>query len=99
MSQTLETIERRHWRTSVPRDHKQSIDTRVRWLWNQRFGTVQSVYVKSDDLLDKVAATLLLQAIIAKDLESIRIVFNRLEGGPQSDEEVAEAAEAVATRL
>jgi hypothetical protein len=41
-------------------------------------------------LLDKTAATLILQAVFAKDLESITQVFQRLEGGALVDSEMDE---------
>jgi hypothetical protein len=85
-------FERRHFRKEVPKEHRASLDTRLRWLWNQRFGTVQTVWKDSSDMLDKTAATLILQAIMAKDLDSISLLFQRLEGGPQVDEEVLEQA-------
>lgn len=89
---TGELVERRHFRKEVPKEHRSSLDTRIRWLWNQRFGTVQTVWKDSSDVLDKTAATLILQAIMAKDLDSISLLFQRLEGGPQVDEEVLEQA-------
>ena len=77
----------RRWRSEVPKEHATSLDTRLRWLWNQRFGTVQTVYTSSPDILDRTAATLIIQAIMAKDLRSIQQLFMRLEGGPLTDEE------------
>ena len=41
-------------------------------------------------MLDVTAATTVLQAIMAKDLNSIKLLFSRLEGGAQMDDEVAE---------
>jgi hypothetical protein len=63
------------------------------WLWNQRFGTVQMVYQSSPDVLDKTAATLILQAIMARDLMSIKQILQRLEGGAVFDYEVMESSE------
>lgn len=83
-------LERRHWRHEVPKEHRATLDTRLRWLWNQRFGTVQTVWKDSTDVLDKTAATLILQAIMASDLESIVLLLRRLEGGAQMDDEVQE---------
>lgn len=83
----------RKFRKEIPKEHRLSLDTRLRWLWNQRFGTVQQVWKESTDLLDKTAATLTLQCILGGgDLESIVLFFRRLEGGPQGDEEVLEQA-------
>ena len=78
------------FRNEIPSEHRKSIDTRIAWLWNQRFGTVQQVWQSSKDMLDKTAATLILQAVFAKDLDSIAQVFQRLEGGAISDTELSE---------
>jgi hypothetical protein len=91
----LPVVVERRWRKQVPEDHRSSLDTRVQWLWHQRFGTVQTIYTHSPDILDKTAATLILQAIMARDLVSIRQVFQRLEGGSQFDEDVFEQDEAL----
>lgn len=87
MSQEL--IERK-FRKCVPDSHRQNLDTRIVWLWNQRFGTVQTVWLHSEDVLDKTAATLILQAVMERNLESIRLLFQRVEGGAQADEDVLE---------
>lgn len=83
----------RHWRKEIPKDHRTSLDTRLRWLWNQRFGTVQNIRNESADMLDVTAATTVMQAIMAKDLNSIKLLFSRLEGGALMDDEVAERRE------
>lgn len=74
----------------MPAEHKASIDTRLAWLWNQRFGTVQMVWKDSPDLLDHTAATIILQAVLAKDLNSIETIFQRIEGGSVPDTQVVE---------
>jgi len=76
------------FRNEVPAAHRKSIDTRIQWLWNQRFGTVQQVWQNSKDMLDHTAATLILQAVFAKDLEAIQQVLQRLEGGAVADSEM-----------
>lgn len=86
---------RKNWRQRIPSEHRVSIDTRIRWLWNQRFGTIQTVWKDSDDVLDRTAATMLMQAILERDLESIDLVFQRLEGGPIMDEEVVERNQSI----
>jgi hypothetical protein len=92
MSADIVPIEDRRWRQQVPEDHRQDLDSRLAWMWNQRFGTVQMIYNKSPDLLDHTAATLILQAIMARDLKSIQQLFQRLEGGAVfSGEEDGEA--------
>lgn len=83
-------IDSLRFRNSIPDSHRKSIDTRIQWLWNQRFGTVQQVWNSSKDMLDHTAATLILQAVFAKDLESIAQVFQRIEGGAQFDAELDE---------
>jgi|GEM_PF-4264297 len=88
MTELVETT--RKFRREVPRQHRTSLDTRIAWLWNQRFGTVQTVWQESPDLLDKTAATMLLQAILGEDLNNIALVFKRLEGGAQEDSVLAE---------
>ena len=49
---------------------------------------MQMVWQESRDILDKMAATLILQAILAKDLNSIELLFQRIEGGAEVDEAV-----------
>ena len=78
----------RKYRKAIPEAHRVSLDTRIQWLWNQRFGTVQMVWKDSPDVLDHTAATLILQAIMAKDLDSIIQLFQRLEGGALVDDEL-----------
>jgi len=81
------------FRKEIPREHRDSLDTRLLWLWHQRYGTVQTIYTRSDDILDVTAATLILQAIMAKDLQSIQQLFTRLEGAAIFDQELQEKTE------
>ena len=82
-------VRQTHFRKEIPKDHRMSMDSRLRWLWNQRMGTVQQVWKGSPDLLDHTASTLVLQCFLGGgDLESIALLLRRLEGGPQVDEEV-----------
>jgi hypothetical protein len=90
-SSELVPVQRRY-RNRVPDHHRVSLDTRIVWLWNQRFGTVQTVWKDSPDVLDHTAATLILQAILGKDLDSIAQIFQRLEGGPVVDEELLDGS-------
>lgn len=78
----------RKWRRQIPEAHRTSLDTRIVWLWHQRFGTVQTVWKDSPDLLDHTAAQLILQAIMEKDLNSIELILQRVEGGSQETETV-----------
>lgn len=86
-------IPARKYRSAIPEAHRSSLDTRVQWLWNQRFGTVQTIWKDSPDVLDHTAATLILQAIMAKDLDSIATLFQRLEGGALEDERLRERSD------
>lgn len=90
-----EVVIARKFRNQVPDDHRDSLDTRLLWLWHQRFGTVQTVYSNSPDILDVTAATLILQAVMARDLKSIQQLFQRLEGNSVYDEEVRARVAAV----
>ena len=85
-----EVVVIRKFRKQIPDAHRTSLDTRIQWLWHQRFGTVQTVWNESPDILDHTAATMILQAIMGKDLESITQLFQRLEGGAVSDDQVAQ---------
>ena len=90
MAGELVPVRNLKFRKQIPEIHRVSLDTRLVWLWHQRFGTVQTVWNESRDVLDHTAATLILQAIIAKDLESIGQLFQRLEGGALDDQTLAE---------
>lgn len=81
---------RRAYRSVIPKVHQASLDTRIMWLWNQRFGQVQAIWKDSRDVLDHTAADLILQAIMAKDLTAINLIFQRIEGGSLKDDEVLE---------
>ena len=83
-----ELVTTRRFRGAIPEHHQSSLDTRLQWLWMQRFGTVQMVWKDSKDVLDHTAATLVLQAIMGKDLKSIQQLFERLEGGAITDEQL-----------
>lgn len=90
-----EVVPIRRYRHEIPVDHRASLDTRLLWLWHQRFGTVQTVYSQSSDILDVTAATLILQAIMARDLKSIQQLFTRLEGGSVYDKEMHDQSDAI----
>jgi hypothetical protein len=60
---------------------------------------VQQVWQHSKDMLDHTAATLILQAIFAKDLDSIKQIFQRLEGSPVYDTEIVDAKAEPVTRI
>ena len=89
---TTDVVPVKQYRTHVPEEHRGSLDTRLHWLWHQRFGTVQTVYSRSEDILDVTAATLILQCIMAKDLKSIQQLFQRIEGGAVEDQVLVDGA-------
>jgi hypothetical protein len=78
------------FRRAIPEVHRASLDTRINWLWHQRFGTVQTIWQASrdGDVLDHTACTLILQAIMGRDLTSISQLFQRIEGGAREDSEL-----------
>lgn len=90
-----ELVLTRKYRKRIPDSHRTSLDTRIVWLWHQRFGTVQTIWNETNDVLDKTACTLVLQAIMGKDLTSIQQLFQRLEGGALVDEELRKQAEEI----
>lgn len=94
-AELVPTATTRKFRRQIPDVHRASLDTRIQWLWHQRFGTVQMIWKDSPDVLDHTACTLILQAIMAQDLESIQQLFQRLEGGAQVDEEILEREQAM----
>ena len=81
----------RKYRKQVPEAHRKSVDTRLLWLWRQRFGTVQTIWKDSPDILDRTACTVILQAVLGKDLDSIELLFKRLEGGAVDDQTLAQS--------
>lgn len=87
MNDELEPV--RKYRKAIPEVHRTSLDTRVQWLWHQRVGRLLPDRLDGAEPLDKTACTLVLQAVIEMDLNSIELIFQRLEGGAQGDEAVA----------
>lgn len=89
---TLATLQaelaKKKYRSEIPEEHLTSIDTKLRWLWNQRFGTVQKVWQETTDADTKAAATLCINAAYLGDLAAINIILNRLEGGVLTDEDL-----------
>lgn len=77
-------------RTTIPEDHRASDDSRLEWLWSQRIVVVQSIYMKTNDIRDRMAASLVLQAAWMAQLPSIELLLRRLEGAAISDEAVQE---------
>ena len=88
---SITPVEQRKYRKQVPEAHRRSVDTRLLWLWRQRFGTVQTIWKDSPDILDRTACTVFLQAVLGKDLDSIELLFKRLEGGAVDDQTLAQS--------
>jgi hypothetical protein len=86
-------LAKKKYRSSIPPEHLTSIDTKLRWLWNQRFGTVQKIWQETEDADTKAAATLCLNAAYLGDLASINIILNRLEGGVLTDQDMLDFSE------
>lgn len=76
------------FRSEIPKEHCRSTDTKLRWLWNQRFGTIQTIWQNTTDGDTKAAATLCLNAAYVGDLTSINLLLTRLEGTPLADDEL-----------
>lgn len=83
-------VKQQRFRSEIPRKHKASLDTRIAWLWRNRWGTVEAVYQDSRDPVDRMVAQIFIQAVVYKDIESIRLIFNRLAGAPLDDAELRE---------
>lgn len=100
--QNSDVAKTRKFRGGVPEAHRASLDTRIQWMWNQRMGTIQTIWKTSQeargDVLDFTAATLILQAAMGKDLDSIQQVFERLEGGALPDDKVLEREQSMRLR-
>lgn len=86
-------LAKKKYRSTIPPEHNTSIDTKLRWLWNQRFGTVQKIWQETEDAETKAAATLCLNAAYVGDLQAINIILNRLEGGVLTDQEMLDFSE------
>jgi len=86
---TTKAVERK-LRSNIPDEWRASDDTRLEWLWNQRLIVVQSIYYRTDDIRDKLAATVVLGAAWQGNLASIELLLKRLEGGAVQDQVVVE---------
>lgn len=88
-------LAKRKYRGSVPEEHTGSIDMMLRWMWNQRFGTIQKIWMETKDADTKAAATLCLNAAYVGDMSAINIVLQRLEGGVLTDEDLLDFSESM----
>lgn len=83
----------RKFRQDIPAEHCGSTDTKLRWLWNQRFGTVQTIWQNAEDGDTKAAAALCLNAAYTGNLTAINLLLNRLEGSAMTDEDLLGVSE------
>ena len=81
----------RKLRSEIPQEHCSSNDARLVWLWNQRMATVQSIFMRTQDIQSRMAASLILSAALTNDLGAISLLLQRLEGGAVTDQEVLES--------
>jgi hypothetical protein len=85
-----EIVPIRRPRTQTPKSVKDSTDTRMEWLWDQRLEVVGTIYLRSPDLLDVMAARTVLDATLSANLSSIELLLQRIEGGAVSDQTIVE---------
>ena len=80
----------RKLRSEIPEEHRLTDDARLEWLWSQRLIVVHSIYNRTTNVRDKMAAALVLGAAWQANLASIELLLKRLEGGAVPDQEVQE---------
>ena len=88
MSSDLVPVSDYRFRGTIPKEWRKSIDTRLYWLWHQRLGTLQQIREKTDDVLDRTAAELVMEAVYGDDLNPLLLLLQRLEGGAVRDTEI-----------
>jgi hypothetical protein len=76
--------------SNIPEEHRVTDDARLEWLWNQRMATVQKIFSETNNVRDRMAATLVLSSTMLANLASIELLLRRLEGGAQSDQAIQE---------
>ena len=77
-------------RIQTPKTAKDSTDTRMEWMWDQRLEVIGTIYLRSPDLLDVMAARTVLDATLMGSIASIELLLRRLEGGAVSDQTIVE---------
>lgn len=87
MSDNLPERQQR-FRNGVPQEWRKSIDTRLYWMWHQRLGTIQQIREKTDDVLDRTAAEIVMEAVYSDELNPLILLLQRLEGGPMRDRDL-----------
>jgi len=85
-----ELVPIRKLRSDIPEEHRASDDARFEWLWMQRLATVGSIYMRTKNIRDRMAAKVVLDATMSANLPSIELLLRRLEGGAVSDQKLVE---------
>lgn len=85
-----EVARTRSLRSEIPEEHRISDDSRFEWLWMQRLATVGSIYLRSKNIRDRMAAKVVLDATMSANLPSIELLLRRLEGGAVADQSLLE---------
>jgi len=62
----------------------------MEWMWDQRLEVIGTIYLRSPDLLDVMAARTVLDATLMGSIASIELLLRRLEGGAVSDQTIVE---------
>jgi hypothetical protein len=75
---------------NIPEEHRASDDTRFEWLWMQSLAQVMSIRENTDNIRDRMAASLVLTAAWMARLPSIELLLQRLEGAAVADSELEE---------
>ena len=76
--------------SNIPAEHRVSDDARLEWLWHQRMAVVQKIFTDTNNVRDRMAATLVLSSTLLPNLASIELLLQRLEGGAAQDVVVQE---------
>jgi len=76
--------------SNIPEEHRLTDDSRLEWLWNQRMAVVQKIFTDTNNVRDRMAATLVLSSTMLPNLASIELLLQRLEGGAAQDVVVQE---------
>jgi hypothetical protein len=76
---------------NIPEEHRISDDSRLEWLWMQSVAQIMSIRENTDDIRDRMAATLMLTAAWMGQLSAIELVLQRLEGAAVDDKTISES--------
>ena len=74
----------------IPQEHRLTDDSRIEWLWMQSAAQVMGIREHTDDIQDRMAATLVLTAAVMGEMQAIELLLLRLEGAAKSDQTIQE---------